>query len=483
MLLHQLLISTFFLGTSSFLGVKRITKYSPGWITMPTSGQVDRSLNKLMMSSVEILMPALSSTMTEGKIIEWCKKPGDKIEAGDTLMIVESDKADMDFESFQEGWLAAILTPAGQSAAVGSPVALIAEDKADIEKIASMKGTTSASAAVTAPASTPAPPPAPVAVSTTNSALEILMPALSSTMTEGKIIEWCKKLGDKIEAGDTVMIVESDKADMDFESFQEGWLAAILTPAGQSAAVGSPVALLAKDKADIEKIASMKGTTSASAAVTAPVSTPAPVAVSASTSAPGPSSASAKTIEPPPYIATERVQATGRARAVAEERGIDLRTIKPSSPDGIITEADVPLSAPKAGATTSAHVPAPGVINATPMAKKFAAENGLDVTKIRGTGNFNRVTADDVLIAAGKKKAPVPPLAPAAAPVAAAAVKPAAPAAATASGGKTSVAATTVLDGVVAMDGMQKAVAKNMEKTLSVPVFRVSRYEILCNGI
>ena len=123
--------------------------------------------------------------------------------------------------------------------------------------------------------------------------------------------------GDKIEAGDTLMIVESDKADMDFESFQEGWLAAILTPAGQSAAVGSPVALLAKDKADIEKIASMKGTTSASAAVAAPASTPAPVAVSASTSAPETSSASAKTIEPPPYMATERVQATGRARAVA----------------------------------------------------------------------------------------------------------------------------------------------------------------------
>jgi pyruvate/2-oxoglutarate dehydrogenase complex dihydrolipoamide acyltransferase (E2) component len=101
------------------------------------------------------------------------------------------------------------------------------------------------------------------------------------------------------------------------------------------------------------------------------------------------------------------------------------------------------------------------------MARKLAAENNLDVTKIKGTGNFGRVTPDDVLIAAGKKQAPSPAPAPAAAAPASAA----APAASKAA----SAAAVPVLEGTVAMDGMQKAVAKNMEKTLSVPIFRVSR--------
>jgi pyruvate dehydrogenase E2 component (dihydrolipoamide acetyltransferase) len=97
------------------------------------------------------------------------------------------------------------------------------------------------------------------------------------------------------------------------------------------------------------------------------------------------------------------------------------------------------------------------------MARKLASENGLDVTKVKGTGNFNRVTADDVLIAAGK------------APVAKPATPVAAPAASAAPATKTAAPVTAVPDGVKPMDGMQKAVAKNMEKSLVVPIFRVSR--------
>jgi pyruvate dehydrogenase E2 component (dihydrolipoamide acetyltransferase) len=113
----------------------------------------------------------------------------------------------------------------------------------------------------------------------------------------------------------------------------------------------------------------------------------------------------------------------------------------------------------------SAYIPAAGTINASPMARKLAAENNLDVQKIKGTGNFGRVMPDDVLIAAGKKAAPVAPVAVTAV---ATTTKAAAPAAA-------SPKVAVALEGIVAMDGMQKAVAKNMEKTLSVPIFRVSR--------
>merc|ERR1719217_1554057 len=83
----------------------------------------------------EIMMPALSSTMTEGKISQWLMNEGDKVEAGDMVLVVESDKADMDVESYEEGYIAKILVPEGESAAVGAPVALLVENEADIESV------------------------------------------------------------------------------------------------------------------------------------------------------------------------------------------------------------------------------------------------------------------------------------------------------------------------------------------------------------
>ncbi|MDA1205705.1 MAG: 2-oxo acid dehydrogenase subunit E2, partial [Cyanobacteria bacterium] len=84
------------------------------------------------MATHEIFMPALSSTMTEGKIVEWLKQPGDKVERGESVLVVESDKADMDVESFNEGYLAAVLMPAGGTAPVGETIGLIVETEAEI---------------------------------------------------------------------------------------------------------------------------------------------------------------------------------------------------------------------------------------------------------------------------------------------------------------------------------------------------------------
>ena len=85
--------------------------------------------------SHEIFMPALSSTMTEGKIVEWLKNPGDKVERGESVLVVESDKADMDVESFQDGYLAAVLMPAGSTAPVGETIGLIVENQDDIASV------------------------------------------------------------------------------------------------------------------------------------------------------------------------------------------------------------------------------------------------------------------------------------------------------------------------------------------------------------
>ena len=409
----------------------------------------------LRMAKIEVAMPALSSTMKEGKIVAWNKKVGDKVAVGDILMVVESDKADMDVEAFEEGYLAKIITPEGGVQTVGSAVAFLASTKEEIASISS--------------GNVQAQPTAPVVVNTAQQSsvatTNIDMPALSSTMKEGKIVAWNKKVGDKVNVGDVLLVVESDKADMDVEAFEEGYLATIITPEGGVAAVGAPVALLVSNKDDISKAKASSSSSSSQAATPAtPQSSTATTPIQASApSTPTSTSTSTSQLQ----INSGRVVASGWAKTVAAEKGIDLRTIVSSRADGLITERDLlnaPTGSTSTSTSTSSHIPAPGVINATPSAKKYAAENNLDVTKIKGTGNFGRVTGDDVLIAAGKKTVA------AAKPTAvAAAAKPASsPAAAPAKSG-------AVLEGVVAMTGMQKAVAKNMEKTMSVPIFRVSR--------
>jgi pyruvate dehydrogenase E2 component (dihydrolipoamide acetyltransferase) len=161
-----------------------------------------------------------------------------------------------------------------------------------------------------------------------------------------------------------------------------------------------------------------------------------------------------------------RVASSGYAQTVAKELGVDLQAVQPTRGDQYITSKDVVASASSGGASRK-HIPAPGVINASPVARKLASENNLDVRQIIGTGNFGRVLPDDVLRAAGKLP-PVAAPAPAAAPAVVTSKAPAAVPTATSS-------VATTASGRVALTGMQKAVAKNMEKSLSVPVFRVSR--------
>jgi pyruvate dehydrogenase E2 component (dihydrolipoamide acetyltransferase) len=238
---------------------------------------------------------------------------------------------------------------------------------------------------------------------------EIFMPALSSTMTEGKIVSWVKQPGDKIEKGETVVIVESDKADMDVESFYEGYLATIVVPAGETAAVGSAIALVAETEAEIEqaKQRSTQAGTQTAAPEAAPVAsvpaTPEPVAVTANGNGLAPSG---RTIVSP------------RARKLAKELKVDLATLKGSGPHGRIVAEDVEAAAGKVS---------------TPAAPSVAP-------------------------------APATPVAPTPAPVAPAAAKAPAPA---------FTPAPAQPGQVVALNTLQQAVVRNMTASLQVPVFRV----------
>ncbi|MFN9661295.1 MAG: biotin/lipoyl-containing protein, partial [Cyanobacteriota bacterium] len=115
------------------------------------------------MATHDIFMPALSSTMTEGKIVQWLKKPGDRVARGESVLVVESDKADMDVESFQEGFLAVVLVEAGGTAPVGDTIGLIAESEAEIAEVRAKAQVAPPVAPASPPAPAPAAPAAPAA--------------------------------------------------------------------------------------------------------------------------------------------------------------------------------------------------------------------------------------------------------------------------------------------------------------------------------
>ncbi len=197
---------------------------------------------------------------------------------------------------------------------------------------------------------------------------EIFMPALSSTMTEGKITSWVKSPGDKIEKGETVLIVESDKADMDVESFNEGILAAIVVQAGETADVGSALGLLAETEAEVEE-AKQKAAALSGGGVSAPA------AVKAAPAAAPPSFDIVVTSTPAPAAAPSgRLVASPRAKKLAKDFGIKLETLIGSGPHGRIVAEDVEAAAGKTPAAAPVVVQAIAAQAAAPVVAKAAAK-------------------------------------------------------------------------------------------------------------
>ncbi len=165
---------------------------------------------------------------------------------------------------------------------------------------------------------------------------EVFMPALSSTMTEGKIVSWQKSPGDKVAKGEIVVVVESDKADMDVETFYEGYIATIIVPAGESAPVGSAIALVAETEAEIEiakQQANGKSPATATPTVT-PSTTPTPTPVTAV--------AATATV-----LRSDRPVVSPRARKLAKEYGVSVESLHGTGPNGRITADDVSTAAGK----------------------------------------------------------------------------------------------------------------------------------------
>ncbi|KAL7184811.1 hypothetical protein ACSBR2_026867 [Camellia fascicularis] len=199
-------------------------------------------------------MPALSPTMTQGNIAKWRKREGEKIEVGDVICEIETDKATLEFECLEEGYMAKILVPEGsKDVPVGQPIAITVEDADNIQNV---PATVTGKSEVKEDNSTPQnevreqeASSIKIRASELPPHIILEMPALSPTMSQGNIAKWMKKEGDKIGVGDVLCEIETDKATVEFESLEEGFLAKILVPEGsKDVAVGQHIAITVKEE-------------------------------------------------------------------------------------------------------------------------------------------------------------------------------------------------------------------------------------------
>nr|WP_293302334.1 pyruvate dehydrogenase complex dihydrolipoamide acetyltransferase [Allomuricauda sp.] len=279
-----------------------------------------------------INMPRLSDTMEEGTVAKWLKKVGDKVEEGDILAEIETDKATMEFESFHEGTLLHIGIEEGDGAPVDSLLAIIGEEGEDISALLNggaapqeEKAAPEAQAEASAPAQTVSEPAAlPEGVEI------ITMPRLSDTMEEGTVASWLKKVGDTVEEGDILAEIETDKATMEFESFYSGTLLHIGIQEGEGAPVDSLLAVIGPEGTDVDavlKAQSGGGTTASAPKAEAQQEQP-----------------KAEEATKEEVVATpngQRIFASPLAKKIAGDKGIDLAQVKGSGDGGRIVKKDV----------------------------------------------------------------------------------------------------------------------------------------------
>ncbi|XP_018421669.1 PREDICTED: dihydrolipoyllysine-residue acetyltransferase component of pyruvate dehydrogenase complex, mitochondrial [Nanorana parkeri] len=313
-------------------------------------------------------LPALSPTMQMGTIARWEKKEGDKISEGDLIAEVETDKATVGFECVEECYLAKILVAEGTKDVQIGAIICITVDKPEL--IDAFKNYTldTVTAASAAPSSTPtaaAQPPPPAAVQAPGSSypthLKIMLPALSPTMTMGTVQKWEKKVGEKLSEGDLLAEIETDKATIGFEVQEEGYLAKILIPEGtRDVPLGTPLCIIVEKESDVGSFADYKEIVGA--VDIKPQPAPSTPAAGFPPSIPVSSAPTAPSSAP-----KGRVFVSPLAKKLASEQGINVNQVKGTGPDGRITKKDIEsFVPPKVAPAPAAAAPAPAAIQPFP---------------------------------------------------------------------------------------------------------------------
>jgi pyruvate dehydrogenase E2 component (dihydrolipoamide acetyltransferase) len=302
-----------------------------------------------------ILMPRLSDTMTEGVIAAWHKKVGDVVNKGDLLAEVETDKATMELESYQQGTLLHIGTPNGGKLQVNDLLAIIGKPGEDVSALVAQhtggnQPANSTNTATSQPQEIVSTATTSTPTSNTNINMEevVLMPRLSDTMTEGVIAAWTKNVGDTVKKGDVLAEIETDKATMELESYKDGVLLYQGAKAGEKILVNDLLAIIGKADTDVNAlVAAVKGGAATAINVTEQATNNATPATATNTLATTAATDTATVVN------EGRIFASPLAKKMAAEKGIDLKYVKGSGDNGRITKADIENYTPTTAATTA----------------------------------------------------------------------------------------------------------------------------------
>jgi pyruvate dehydrogenase E2 component (dihydrolipoamide acetyltransferase) len=285
-----------------------------------------------------IRMPKMSDTMTEGVIAKWHKKVGDTVKSGELMAEIETDKATMDYESFNDGTVLHLGAKEGEAVKINDVLAIVGKKGEDFQSLLSSAGGAQPAAAQAegAPKATEPAKATAVAEAVDTSGIKaeiVLMPKMSDTMSEGVIAAWHKKVGDQVKSGELLAEVETDKATMEYESYNTGTLLYIGAKAKEAVTVNGVLAIIGEKDADWQKL-----------------------------------------------LSAHQAKASGgtqpeKTAAVPEQK----------------QEAEKPVAA-----TSNGHDGTNGRLKASPLAKKMAKDLGYDISKITGSGDHGRITRKDI---------------------------------------------------------------------------------------
>ena len=280
-----------------------------------------------------ITMPKMSDTMEEGVIASWLVKVGDQVKSGDILAEVETDKATMELESYEDGTILHLGVNEKESVKIDGVIAIIGEKGENIDDLLKKSSSDESKQEEKKEAETEKLPEEKIDTSTINASV-ITMPKMSDTMTEGVIANWLKKVGDEVKSGDIIAEVETDKATMELEAYEDGKLLFIGVEAGSSVPIDGVIAVIGEEGADYEALLKAQSKVSAD-----------------------------KPTEDQPEPATQETTSSSQK---AEEK-----VVQPA---------------------TSTN----GRIKASPLAKRLAKDLGYDISQIPGTGEGGRIIKRDV---------------------------------------------------------------------------------------
>lgn len=311
-----------------------------------------------------ILMPRLSDTMTEGVIAAWHKKVGDSVKKGDLLAEIETDKATMELESYKDGTLLHQGADKGGVIQVNDLLAIIGEQGEDISQHLGAGGNAAPQEAQkevtketdTTPKGEGDVPPQTAQAASGGSSIDIskmeevvLMPRLSDTMTDGVIAAWHKKVGDDVKKGDLLADIETDKATMELESYKDGKLLHQGAQPGEKIAVNDLLAIIGEEgKVDV---AAVVAATKGGGQQAAPQQQDAPQqqqAAQAPQASAQPQQQATQTAAAPAANADGRVKASPLAKKLAAEKGIDINQVQGSGDNGRIVKSDIDNFKPQA---------------------------------------------------------------------------------------------------------------------------------------